>query len=157
MNGKLTDSIAEKALPMIKDLGYDLADLEYVSEGANWYLRFFIENEDADIPVTTDDCQKVSERLSDWLDEADPVPQAYFLEVSSPGLERLLKRDQDFARFQGRKVRVSAFAPVEGAKEHIGSLGPVTDKALFLHQDERELAIPREMIAAVRLHWDDDK
>ena len=75
-------------MPLIRELGYGLVHMELVKEGANWYLRFFIEHLEQDIPITTDDCQRVSEKLSDWLDEADPIPQAYFLEVSSPGIER---------------------------------------------------------------------
>ncbi len=157
MKDKLAEKIQEKALPIIRELGYDLADMELVKEGANWYLRFFIEHLDAEQIVDIDDCQKVSERLSDWLDETDPIPQAYFLEVSSPGIERPLKKEQDFIRFKGSLVEVSLFAPFQGKKTYVGSLGDVSDKELILGQDDRDLTIPREMIANIHLYWDENE
>jgi ribosome maturation factor RimP len=153
---KLIEKIAEKALPIVQGAGYDLADAELVKEGANWFLRFFIERPDPDEAVTTDDCQKVSERLSEWLDEADPIPHAYFLEVSSPGIERALKTEKDFKRFQGRMVQVTAYAPIDGAKTHLGTLGAVTESELSIWQDGRDVKLAREKIASVRLHWDED-
>ena len=152
----MADLLAVQALPLIHELGYDLADLEFVKEGANWYLRFFIEHADAGAPVTTDDCQKVSERLSGWLDDTDPIPQAYFLEVSSPGIERPLKNDKDFVSFQGRMVQVGTFAPIDGHKYLIGILGPATDKELTIKQEGRDYPIPRDMISGVRLYWDEE-
>lgn len=155
MRDNIADRIEEKALPLIRELGYDLTDIEYVREGPNWYLRFFIEHMDTDEPVNTDDCQKVSEKLSAWLDEADPIPQAYFLEISSPGIERPLKKEKDFLRFQGRNVQVTTYAPVAGDKKHYGRLGPVTEKELALRQDKQDILIPRELISGVHLYWDD--
>jgi len=152
---KLADRIAESVLPILLELGYDLVNTEYVKEGANRYLRFFIEHEDPSEPVTTDDCQTVSEKLSDWLDEADPIPQAYFLEVSSPGIERPLKKEKDFIRFKGHMVQVGTFAPLNGEKQHPGLLGLVTEKELTLKQKDRDLLIPRETISGVRLYWND--
>ncbi|MDR0469660.1 MAG: ribosome maturation factor RimP [Peptococcaceae bacterium] len=156
MAEKMIDKIAEKALPIIRDTGYEMADIELVKEGSNWYLRFFIEHPNPDEPITTDDCGKVSERLSDWLDKEDPIPYAYFLEVSSPGIERPLKTDKDFSRFQGCMVQVMTFAPVDGKKMHIGSLGLVTEKEFVLQQDERDIVFAREKISGVRLYWDEE-
>ncbi|MEL7623275.1 MAG: ribosome maturation factor RimP [Clostridiales bacterium] len=156
MKDKLAERIQEKAVPIIRELGYELADMELVKEGANWYLRFFIEHLDVEKTVDIDDCQKVSERLSDWLDETDPIPQAYFLEVSSPGIERPLKKEQDFIRFKGSMVEVSLFAPFQGKKNYVGSLGTLSANELFLVQDDRDLGIPREMIASVHLYWDEN-
>jgi len=149
----LAGRIAGKAAPLILELGYELTDMEFVKEGANWYLRFFIEHKEADAAVTTDDCQLVSERLSLWLDEEDPIPQAYFLEVSSPGVERPLKTSKDFERFQEQMVRVNLFAPVDGGKSHLGLLGPVSGQEIILKQNHRELRIPREMVSGVHLYW----
>ncbi|MCL1849309.1 MAG: ribosome maturation factor RimP [Clostridiales bacterium] len=132
-----------------------MADLELVKEGANWYLRFFIEHQAQEEPVTIDDCQAASEKLSDWLDENDPIPQAYFLEVSSPGIERPLKKEGDYARFQGSMVQVKTYKPVNGGKAHIGLLGPVSDETLILRQDGEDVTIARDMISGVYLYWDD--
>jgi ribosome maturation factor RimP len=153
----MADKIYEKALPVVRELGYDLADLELVKEGANWYLRFFIEHWPDEQPVDINDCQKVSERLSDWLDETDPIPQAYFLEVSSPGIERPLKQEKDFIRFRGSMVRVNMFAPFQGKKTHLGLLGPVSDKELCLQEESRDLIIPRELISGIHLYWDENE
>ena len=153
MADRLVEMIAEKTRPIIRGMDYDLVDIEFAKEGVNRYLRFFIEHTDVDLPVTTDDCQQVSERLSVWLDEADPIPQAYFLEVSSPGLERPLKDQRDYDRFLGRMVLVETSAPVEGEVSHIGHLGPATGKGLVLKQKDRELSIPADVISGARLYW----
>ena len=157
MADNLAGLISAQATPIVMDLGYELADLELVKEGANWYLRFFIEHAELGEAITTDDCQKVSEKLSDWLDEADPIPQSYFLEVSSPGLERPLKTEKDFARFRGCMVQVGTYAPVHGGKLHIGRLGEVTESELRLTIGDHELTIERDKISSVRLHWADDR
>ena len=157
MGDKLTDGIAAYALPILQSLGYNLDDLEFVKEGKDWYLRFYIEHIDPDQPVDIEDCQKASEALSDWLDEADPIPQAYHLEVSSPGIERPLKKEKDFVRFQRNLVRVQTYTLIHGKKVHIGVLGPVSDKTLVLIQDGLEVAIDRERISYACLHWEEDK
>ena len=132
-----------------------MADLELVKEGVNWYLRFFIEHLSLDAPISTDDCEAASERLSDWLDENDPIPQAYFLEVSSPGIERPLKKEKDFIRFQGHVVQVHTYKPVHGAKTHRGSLGETTENTLSLQKTDGEITIDRDMIAGIHLFWED--
>ena len=155
LSERLVDIIEEKTLPLLQEIGVMLADLELVKEGANWYLRFFIEHVSDDEPVTIEDCEAASEKLSAWLDENDPIPQAYFLEVSSPGVERPVKKEKDFIRFQGSMVQVKTYAPIHGAKAHLGRLGPVSGEMLTLWQDEGEMRIPREKIAGVSLYWDD--
>ena len=157
LGDKLTDAIAEKVAPILLDLGYELADLELVKEGANWHLRFFIEHVAHHNPVGIDDCQRASEAISDWLDEADPIPQSYFLEVSSPGIERRLSKEKDFIRFQNHMVRVDTCKPVEGSKTHLGLLGAVTDTALILKQERQEITFCRDWISGVHLFWDEYK
>ena len=155
MSIKLLDQILEAAEPRVEALGYDLADLEFVKEGANWYLRFFIDKEGG---VDLDDCQKVSDMLSDWLDETDPIPQAYFLEVSSSGIERVLKRDKDFLRFAGSAVAVRLFGPWQGHKQYEGILGEATATDLSITDGQGQiLKIPRDMISRVNLVWKDIK
>ena len=92
----------------------NLVDVEFLKEGANWYLRVYIDKPGG---IAIDDCQAVSEQLSDKLDEVDPIKQSYILEVSSPGLERPLKKDSDFERFKGEQVEVKLFQPIERKKD----------------------------------------
>ena len=157
MGDTLTEGIAAQALPILQGLGYDLVDLELAKEGGDWFLRFFIEFPAQDLPIGIDDCERASAALSDWLDEADPIPHAYFLEVSSPGIERPLKKESDFVRFRGQPVRIGTYMPVHGGKTHVGLLGPVTNESLTLILDDREITIGREQIASARLHWEEDK
>ncbi|MCL2166252.1 MAG: ribosome maturation factor RimP [Clostridiales bacterium] len=132
-------------------------DLEFVKEGVNQYLRFFIEHLSSDTPVSVDDCQRASEALSDWLDQTDPIPLAYFLEVSSPGIERRLRKDSDFIRFQNRMVRLQTNRPVNGGKTHLGLLGPVTEERLILLRDGQEFTFNRDNITEINLYWKSDK
>lgn len=157
MGDRITDAIAEKALPILQEMGYDLADIDLVKEGTNWFLRFFIEYLTPDYPVTINDCQMASERLSEWLDEYDPIPQAYYLEVSSPGIERPLKKEKDFLRFRGHKVQVNTYAPVNGTKEHVGILGQVTNGELTITKGDANITIDREKISGIHLYWDDSQ
>ena len=153
MADRLVDMIARETETLLSELGYEVADLEFVKEGANQILRFYIEFSGSDEPVSIDDCQKASEALSEWLDEHDPIPQAYFLEVSSPGIERQLKKDKDFIRFKGQTVQVGTYAAVEGSKTHVGVLGPVTDESLTITTDEKELCFSRASISKIQLYW----
>ena len=157
MADKLIDRIADAARPLLEGAGYDLADAEYVKEGANWYLRFYIERGSLDEPVGIDDCEKASGILSDWLDEHDPIPQAYFLEVSSPGIERQLKSERDFARFKGYMVEISGYKPEHGKKAHVGLLGTVSDNELSLGTDNGDMVFSRDNIASVKLYWDNEQ
>ncbi|MCL2121183.1 MAG: ribosome maturation factor RimP [Clostridiales bacterium] len=157
LEDKLTDAIAKKTTPILLDLGYDLVDLEFVEEGVNRYLRFFIEHLSSETPVSVDDCQRASEALSDWLDQTDPIPLAYFLEVSSPGIERRLRKERDFVRFQNRMVQIHTNQPVNGGKTHLGLLGPVTKEKLILLQDRQECTFNRDNITEINLYWESNK
>ena len=152
---KLIDRIADAARPLLEGAGYDLSDAEYVKEGANWYLRFFIERLELDEPVSIDDCERASGILSEWLDACDPIPQAYFLEVSSPGVDRRLKSEKDFIRFKDYMVEVNGYKPEHGKKNHVGLLGPVSEKELSLVIDKACLSFNRDNIASVRLYWNE--
>jgi ribosome maturation factor RimP len=97
---KIEDIAAEIALPIVEKYKFELVDVEYLKEGSNWYLRVFIDKEGG---ITIDDCQLVSEEISDELDKADPIKQSYFLEVSSPGIDRPLKKEKDFEKFKVKR------------------------------------------------------
>lgn len=142
--------------PLIEPMGYELVDVEFVREGGRRFLRLYIDKEGG---VTLDDCQAVSRAVEARLDEVDPIPDQYYLEVSSPGIERPLKRDADFARFAGKMVRVSTFAPFEGSKRFVGELLGLADGAVRLRLQPqgagdpgREIAIPRDQVAKAHLY-----
>ena len=125
--------------------GTELVDVEYVKE-KDWYLRVFIDKPEG---IGIEDCQALSEKLEARLDEQDVVPEAYMLEVSSPGLDRVLKKPRDFAREQGKAVEVSLYEPMNGEKQIVGTLESFDGEALIL---EGRAPIPKEKIAQVRLH-----
>ena len=153
MQEKVQEMVFALVKPIVLNLELELVAVEYVKEGANWYLRVYIDKEKG---VDLDDCARASRVISDLLDEQDPIPQAYFLEVSSPGIERLLQREQDYLKFREALVNVQLFAPLEGRKKLHGKLGEVTTETLKLAlEDQRILEIPRNKIAQVRLAWED--
>lgn len=116
---KITELTAELAAPAIAEAGCALWDVEYVKEGGTWYLRVLLDKEGG---VDILDCEAVSRKLSDLLDEADPIEGSYTLEVGSAGAERALKRPADFARFLGSPVLVKLYRAVDGQKEIPGVL-----------------------------------
>lgn len=136
------------AAPVAEKHGIELVDVEYVKEAGNWYLRIYIDKPGG---VGLDDCELVSGELGKILDEQDPIAQNYFLEVSSPGLDRPLKKEKDFKRYEGRKVRVHTFAPLNGKKEFTGLLAGLRDNEIMLDTGGERLAIPRDKAAMVRL------
>lgn len=131
-----------------RDDQLELVEVTFRREGRDWVLRVTLDHPEG---VTLDHCQEVSERLSDLLDEVDPIPQRYHLEVSSPGLDRPLVREEDYSRFAGRTVKLSTFAPVDGRRNWVGKLLGLVDGHVHLLVDEREVAIPYEGIARCRL------
>ena len=148
---KTEDIVKAFSEPITGSLDLELVDVEYVKEGATWFLRVYIDKPEG---VTHDDCQAVSERLGEVLDENDPVPHSFVLEVSSPGIERPLKKAEDFIRFRGSKVRVSTFAPVDGTKEFVGLLEGLEDGNIKLNVDSRPVSLPSKSVAKVRLEAD---
>lgn len=110
--------------PIVEGLNLELVGVEFVKEGAQRYLRLFIDKPGG---VSLDDCEAVSRTAGPKLDEADPIAENYFFEVSSPGVERPLKRDADFARYAGQKVEINTFAPVDGQKVFVGELLGLND------------------------------
>ena len=151
--GKIEDAIWTMAEPLVLEHGMELIDVEYVKEGAEWYLRLFLDKE-GDEGIDLDDCELISRKFSDILEEKDPITQAYRLEVSSPGIERPLKRTKDFQRFQGEKVQVKTFSEVEGKKQFIGILQETTEETVTLDVDGTTIAIPRKQIGKANLVWE---
>ena len=151
--GKIEDTIWKMAEPVVLENGLELIDVEYVKEGAEWYLRLFLDKEGED-GVDLDDCELISRKLSDLLETADPITQAYRLEVSSPGIERPLKRTKDFQRFKGEKVQIKTFSDVEGKKQFIGILGETTEDTVMIEVEVVPIGIPRKKISKANLVWE---
>lgn len=128
----------------------ELVDVEYVKE-REWYLRVFIDKPGG---IELEDCQRISEALGAKLDELDPIKESYLLEVSSPGLDRPLKKERDFIRNMGKKVDVHLYEPLPGGKDKIvvGELVNFVDNTLTLRLNGAEVTVGGEKIAQVRLH-----
>ena len=149
---KICDLIIKLTEPVIVENGMELVDVEFVKEGTNYYLRLFI---DKDGGIDLDDCEKISHLISDLLDKEDPIEQAYFLEVSSPGLDRPLKKTKDFHKYEGHQVIVKTFSAFEGKKKHQGKLGQYNEVNLHLLVENKEIRIPWEMVSQVKLDWEE--
>lgn len=117
---KTVNVVWDLALPVAQEHGVLLWDVRFVKEGADWFLRVFIDREEQSVSI--DDCVAVSRKLSDLLDQKDPIPQSYCLEVSSPGIERELIRPEHFTAFEGAAVVVHLYQAVDGSKEIAGIL-----------------------------------
>lgn len=146
--------VTEALEPVINELGYDVWDIEYVKEGADWFLRFTIDSENG---IDINDCEKVHRTIDPLLDELDPIEGAYHLEVSSPGLERDIKRDWHYEVCVGEKLQLKLFAPLEarpGTKSLVGILKAYADKKITLEIDGEELVIPLEAISKAKTVYD---
>lgn len=151
--GKSVRDITEEIVsPILSEMKLELVDIEYVKEGKSWFLRVYI---DSDQGVDIEDCQTVSEQLSEKLDERDPIHQAYFLEVSSPGVERPLKNKTDFQKAVGKQVYISTYVHIDGHKTFEGKLLEFDEETAIVEFRERhrlkQAEIPFEKIANARL------
>ncbi len=138
----------ELLTPIARDRDVEIYDVEYVKEGSDWYLRAYIDKEEG---VSIQDCEDVSRALSDALDEADFIPDAYILEVSSPGLGRTLKKDKHLAKSIGEEVEIKLFEPVEKCKEFTGILEGFDEKQITIAQGDETKQFDRNKIASIRL------
>lgn len=144
---KVETQVEDLMAEILAGTEYELVDVEYVKE-RDWYLRIFVDKAGG---IDLDDCQAISEKLSAQLDASDIISGAYILEVSSPGIDRILKKDKDFVREAGKVVDVTLYAPLDGKKLFVGELEGRDEKFLRLKDIE---PLPREKIAQVRLHID---
>ena len=156
----VVETVTELAEPILAKHGCYLYHLEFVKEGKSWYLRVYV---DKDGGVTLEDCADISDELSEALDntEPDPIPQAYFLEVSSPGAERPLKKEADYERAVNDYIHISLYQQVEGKKVYEGTLVDLKPDELTLeYMDKtrrRQVKIDRKVIAQARLAIDFSK
>ena len=144
---RIEDIVAEFAEPIVAGYSFELVDVEFIKEGTNWYLRIYIDKPGG---ITIDDCQAVSQEISDVMDEKDPINQSYFLEVSSPGLDRPLKKDSDFEKFKGELVEVKVYKPIDGRKIFEGELIGLIDEKIIIKIDDKNTEFERDQVAVVR-------
>ncbi|MGX5377443.1 ribosome maturation factor RimP [Ligilactobacillus sp. LYQ135] len=150
----VVETVTDLVTPILDSYNFELVDVEFVKEGKSWYLRVFIDKPEG---ITIDECALVSDQLSEKLDncDPDPIPQAYYLEVSSPGAERPLKKEKDYERAIGKYIHVSLYQPIEGSKIYEGTLVSFDKEQLTIEYQvktrTKTITIPRNKIAKARL------
>ncbi|KOP79016.1 ribosome maturation protein RimP [Lysinibacillus sp. FJAT-14745] len=153
---KVPSLIEELAKPIVEELNLELVDVEFVKEGRNWFLRVYVDTPEGGIDI--EQCAQVSERLSLLLDENDPITQNYYLEVSSPGAERPLKKDTDFEQAVGKFIFVKTYEPIKDMKEFQGYLTSYDEHTLVMEVRIKTrkitVTIEQEKIALARLAID---
>lgn len=145
---KIKGIVEEMVQPYLDEHNFELVDVEYVKEGSNYFLRVYVDKEGG---IDIDDCGMISEYLSQKLDENDPIPTAYFLEVSSPGAERPLKKSEDVAKAVGKDVFVTVYEAVDGQKEFEGRLLSFENDELVISVGKKQHTIPYAKVASARL------
>ena len=148
---KITEQVWQFAEPVVQANGCTLWDVEYVREGAEWYLRLYIDKVGG---VDISDCEAISRAVDPILDERDPIPDSYHFEVCSAGLERQLKRPGDFAQFMGADVLVKLYRPKNGAKEFPGVLRGYDNGDVTISMGDETLTFTKSEVANVRLRVD---
>ncbi|ALV21156.1 MAG: ribosome maturation factor RimP [Carnobacterium sp.] len=150
----VVETVTEIVQPIVNEFQFELVDVEFVKEGKNWFLRVYIDKPSG---IDLEDCALVSEKISEKMDalNPDPIPQAYFLEVSSPGAERPLKKEEDFVQAIGEYIHISLYEPVDGEKIYEGTLKQVSDETLTLtvriKTRVKDIEFDRAKIAKARL------
>lgn len=149
---KVIEVVEQIVEPIVNDLNLELVDIEYVKEGKSWFLRVFIDKEQG---IDIEECGMVSEKLSEKLDELDPIPYNYFLEVSSPGAERPLKKQKDYEKAVGKNVHIKTYEPIDGEKIFEGVLtnftGDTVRVEVKIKTRKKTIEIPFEKVASARL------
>ncbi|SEF49827.1 ribosome maturation factor RimP [Eubacterium ruminantium] len=145
---EIEEKCTDLVMPIIEAGGYDLWDVEYVKEGADYYLRVYADKEGG---IGIDDCVDISRQLEKKLDEIDMIKEAYILEVSSPGLTRTLKKDKEFSKSIGKLVDIKLYKAVNGQKEIQGELAGFDEKNLTVTISGETLTLERENISIVKL------
>ena len=144
----VTQSVIELIEPGLLAKGLELVDVEFKKEGKNWVLRVFIDKEGG---VTLEDCQKISSLVGDLIEVEEVIEPAYTMEVSSPGLNRVLKKEKDFIRFSGKKIGVQCHAPLNGRKKFTGILKDFKNQSIHLEVDGQLQIIPTNRVAKANL------
>ncbi|MGI6038550.1 MAG: ribosome maturation factor RimP [Limnochordia bacterium] len=146
--GSVESVVTEIAEDLAPSFDCEIVDVTYKKEGGQWFLRVFIDKPNG---VTIEDCSLFSQALSSKLDEVDPIPGSYMLEVSSPGVERPLKKPADFQRFCGEEVQVRTYAPIDGRKNWRGRLVAYEEGTIKLDVAGKEVSLPLDKVAKAHL------
>lgn len=144
----IEEKVTKLVEPIIENLGYELYDVEYAKEGKNYFLRIFIDNEKG---IDLNDCEKVNDALNEILDKENYIKEQYFLEISSPGIERVLRKDKHLEKNIGEEVNVKLFKKDEnGEKEYLGNLKEFNQNEIVLETEEQEVKIERKNISQIK-------
>ena len=143
----IESKVEELLKPIIVNLGYDLYDVIYEKEGKDYYLRIVIDKSEG---IDINDCETVNNAINDILDEADYIKEQYFLEVSSPGLERLLRKDKHFESQIGNEIKVKLFKPIDKQKELIGTLEEYNKNEVTIKVDDKTIKLNSKDIAVAK-------
>ena len=144
----IAQSVMDLIEPVLEEKGLELVDVEYKKEGPNWILRIFIDKEGG---VTVADCQKVSHLTGDLIDVEETIKIPFNLEVSSPGLDRSLKREKDFLKFKGKRIRLHSLSPIDNKRKFTGILADFKDQIIFIDLDGKPFEIPLSQVAKANL------
>ncbi|MCR5098604.1 MAG: ribosome maturation factor RimP [Lachnospiraceae bacterium] len=137
----------EYITPILDEMGFYLVDVEYVKEGSSYYLRAYIDKEGG---ITINDCVDVSRRMNEILDKEDYVKDAYIFEVSSPGLDRPIKKDKDYERNLGKQVELKTFKPYDNQKEFTGILKAYNEETVTIEFEDGDFDFPRKDLSMIR-------
>ena len=148
----IEEKVEELVKPKVEELGYELYDVQYAKEGKDYFLRIFIDKEDG---IDLNDCEKVNDGINDLLDKADYIKEQYFLEVSSPGIERMLRKEKHLEDNIGNEVEIKLFKPLNDKKEYIGSLIKFDSENITINEIEtnNEIEIERKNISLIKLKF----
>ena len=144
---KIEEKVEELVKEKIENIGYSLYDVEYAKEGPNYYLRIYIDKPDG---IDLNDCEKVNDEINDLLDQADYIKDQYFLEISSSGVERHIRKDSQLQEHIGKDIDVKLFKPLNKQKELEGNLKQFDEKTITLIINEEEITIERSNISSMK-------
>ncbi len=144
---KIENNVEELVKPIIEKIGYKLYDVIYEKEGKDYFLRIFIDNEKG---ISLEDCEKVNNAITEVLDEKDYIKDQYFLEVSSPGVERILRKDWQIKENIGKNVEVKLFKPLNGEKVISGELKNFDEENIIIN----DINIPRKDISLIKIKFE---
>ena len=150
----IEEKVENRLTNIIEDLGYKLYDVQYAKEGKDYFLRIFIEKEDGEIDL--DDCEKVNNAITDVLDEEDYIKEQYFLEVSSTGVEKMIRKEKHLKANIGEFITVKLFKPVEGSKEYIGKLIDYNNMDIIIEVENETVNLERKNISLIKKYFDWD-
>ena len=147
----ITRNVTSLIEPILYDMGFELVDVEYLSQQGRWVLRIYIDKEGG---VTVDDCARVSGEIGDVIDVKEIIEHEYVLEVSSPGLNRPLKKEKDFTRAIGNKIKIRLVSPVDGRRNFAGLLKDFRDSMIYLQIEDKQVSLPWQNVGKANLVYE---